>query len=69
MRATLHLPRAATYADHLAVEEHSEHRHELIDGVIIAMAARSSGSRSMTAGGRLTVGKPIFVAQGDPTND
>jgi Uma2 family endonuclease len=41
MRATLRLPRAATYADYLAVEEHSEHRHELIDGVIVAMAGGS----------------------------
>jgi Uma2 family endonuclease len=41
MRATLRLPRAATYADYLAVEQHSEHRHELIDGVIVAMAGGS----------------------------
>lgn len=41
MRATLRLPRSATYADYLAVEEHSEHRHELIDGVIVAMAGGS----------------------------
>jgi Uma2 family endonuclease len=41
MRATLRLDRQATYADYLAVEEHSQHRHELIDGVIVAMAGGS----------------------------
>jgi Uma2 family endonuclease len=41
VRASLHLPRPASYADYLAVEEHSEHRHELIDGVIVAMAGGS----------------------------
>jgi len=41
MKATLRLARAATYAEYLAVEEHSEHRHEFIDGVIVAMAGGS----------------------------
>lgn len=41
MRATLRLPRAATYAEYLAVEQQSEHRHEFIDGVIVAMAGGS----------------------------
>lgn len=41
MRATLQLPRTATYADYLAVERQSEWRHELIDGVIVAMAGGS----------------------------
>lgn len=41
MRATLRLDRRATYADYLAVERSSEHRHELIDGVIVAMAGGS----------------------------
>jgi Uma2 family endonuclease len=59
MRATLHLPRAATYADYLAVEQHSEHRHELIDGVIVAMAGGSdehnaiAGRLAMLLGTRL----------------
>ncbi|MEZ4220762.1 MAG: Uma2 family endonuclease [Polyangiaceae bacterium] len=59
MRATLRLPRSATYADYLAVEEHSEHRHELIDGVIVAMAGGSdehnalAGRLAMLAGMRL----------------
>jgi Uma2 family endonuclease len=38
VRATLQLPRTATYADYLAVERQSAWRHELIDGVIVAMA-------------------------------
>jgi Uma2 family endonuclease len=41
MKAHLSLPRRARYADYLAVERHSEHRHELIDGVIVAMAGGS----------------------------
>lgn len=38
MEALLKLPRRASYADYLAVERHSEYRHEFIDGVIVAMA-------------------------------
>lgn len=59
MRATLRLPRAATYADYLAVEQHSGHRHELIDGVIVAMAGGSdehnaiAGRLAMLIGNRL----------------
>ncbi|MEM9694928.1 MAG: Uma2 family endonuclease [Myxococcota bacterium] len=41
MKATLRLDRRATYADYLAVEQNSDHRHELIDGVIVAMAGGS----------------------------
>jgi Uma2 family endonuclease len=41
MKATLRLPRRASYEDYLAVEAVSEHRHELIDGVIVAMAGGS----------------------------
>lgn len=41
MQATLRLPCPATYADYLAVEQHSEHRHEFLDGVIVAMAGGS----------------------------
>jgi Uma2 family endonuclease len=41
MRAILRLERRATYAEYLAVEQASEHRHELIDGVIVAMAGGS----------------------------
>ena len=41
MKATLRLPQRATYAAYLAVEAASSHRHELIDGVIVAMAGGS----------------------------
>lgn len=41
MRATLRLPRRATYSDYLAAEQTSEGRHEFIDGVIVAMAGGS----------------------------
>ncbi len=41
MRASLRLERRASYADYLAVEQTSEHRHELIDGVIVATAGGS----------------------------
>jgi Uma2 family endonuclease len=41
VKATLRLPRRATYADYLATEQNSESRHELIDGVIVAMAGGS----------------------------
>lgn len=53
MRATRRLSRAATYADYLAVEEHSEHRHELIDGVIVAMAGGSDEHNAIA--GRLAM--------------
>jgi len=41
MKATLRLPHRASYQEYLAVECASEHRHELIDGVIVAMAGGS----------------------------
>jgi len=41
MKAILRLPRRASYAEYLAVERQSEHRHEFIDGVIVAMAGGS----------------------------
>jgi Uma2 family endonuclease len=41
VKATLSLPRRATYADYLAAEQSSERRHELLDGVIVAMAGGS----------------------------
>jgi hypothetical protein len=62
MKATLRLARRATYADYLAVEQHSRHRHELIDGVIVAMAGGSdehnalAGKLAMLLGMRLTTG-------------
>jgi Uma2 family endonuclease len=42
VKATLSLPRRATYADYLAAEQNSESRLELIDGVIVAMAGGSN---------------------------
>ncbi|HEX4417288.1 MAG TPA: Uma2 family endonuclease [Kofleriaceae bacterium] len=41
MEAILRLPCRANYADYLAVEQDSAHRHEFIDGVIVAMAGGS----------------------------
>ena len=41
MKATLSLPRRATYADYLVAQQNSESRLELIDGVIVAMAGGS----------------------------
>ena len=42
------LPHRATYADYLATEQNSERRHELIDGVIVAMAGGSDEHNSIT---------------------
>ena len=53
MRAVLRLPRPATYADYLAVEDNSEHRHELLDGVIVAMAGGSDEHNAIA--GRLAM--------------
>jgi Uma2 family endonuclease len=41
MEATLRLPRRASYADYLAAAQNNDHRHEFIDGVIVAMAGGS----------------------------
>ena len=41
MEAILRLPRRASYADYLAAEQDSGHRHEFLDGVIVAMAGGS----------------------------
>ncbi len=38
MEALLRLSRRASYADYVAVEQGSEHKHEFFDGVIVAMA-------------------------------
>lgn len=62
MEATLRLPRRASYAEYLAVEQHSAHRHELLDGVIVAMAGGSdehnaiAGKLAMLLGQRLRQG-------------
>lgn len=68
MRATLRLPRASSYAEYLAVEQHSECRHELIDGVIVAMAGGSdehnaiAGRLAMLLGVRLADTCRYFTA-------
>lgn len=41
MKATLSLPRRATYTEYLAAQQSTECRLELIDGVIVAMAGGS----------------------------
>jgi Uma2 family endonuclease len=46
MKATLRLSERLTYAEYLALEQMSEFRHELIDGVMVAMAG---GSREHNA--------------------
>jgi Uma2 family endonuclease len=48
VKATLRLPQRATYADYLAAEQDSPIRHELIDGVIVAMAGGSDEHNAIT---------------------
>ncbi len=62
MKATLSLPRRASYADYLAVERHSEHRHELIDGVIVAMAGGSDEHNAIA--GRFAMLLGLHLAEG-----
>ncbi|HWU90988.1 MAG TPA: Uma2 family endonuclease [Kofleriaceae bacterium] len=67
MEAMLRLPRRATYAEYLAIEQQSPHRHELIDGVIVAMAGGSdehnaiAGRIAMLLGVRLGRGCRYFT--------
>ena len=67
MEAMLRLSRRASYAEYLAVEQHSAHRHELIDGVIVAMAGGSdehnaiAGKIAMLLGLRLGRGCRYFT--------
>ncbi|HEU4732814.1 MAG TPA: Uma2 family endonuclease [Kofleriaceae bacterium] len=53
MEALLRLPRRASYGDYLAVEQNSEHRHEFLDGVIVAMAGGSDEHNAIA--GRLAM--------------
>ena len=53
VKATLSLPRRATYADYLVAEQNSDLRHEFIDGVIVAMAGGSDEHNALTS--RITV--------------
>lgn len=70
MRATLNLPRRASYATYLAVEQNSRHRHELIDGVIVAMAGGSPEHNAIAGQvvgslvSRLPTGCRYYVADG-----
>jgi Uma2 family endonuclease len=49
VKASLSLPRRATYADYLVAQQHSESRLELIDGVIVAMAGGSDEHNAIAA--------------------
>lgn len=49
MRATLHLPGRATYANYLAAEQLSPLRHEFFDGVIVAMAGGSDEHNAISS--------------------
>lgn len=53
VKATLRLSQRATYADYLMAEQGSPTRHELIDGVIVAMAGGSDEHNALTS--RFTV--------------
>jgi Uma2 family endonuclease len=62
MDATLRLPRRASYADYVAVEQQSAHRHELIDGVIVAMASGSDEHNAIA--GRIAVLLGVRLSRG-----
>jgi Uma2 family endonuclease len=49
VKALLRLPHRATYADYLAAEHGAERRHELIDGVIVAMAGGSDEHNALAS--------------------
>jgi Uma2 family endonuclease len=59
MEATLRLARRATYADYLSVEQNSEARHELIDGVIVAMAGGSDEHNAIASRLAMLVGNRL----------
>ncbi len=56
MKAVLRLPRAATYAEYLAVERSSARRHELLDGVIVAMAGGSDEHNALAGRMAMVIG-------------
>ena len=58
----LNLSRRTTYADYLAAEQNSERRHELIDGVIVAMAGGSDEHNAIAT--RFTTLFGVRVARG-----
>lgn len=49
VKALLSLASRSTYADYLAVEQVSGHRHEFIDGVIVAMAGGSGEHNALAS--------------------
>lgn len=67
MEATLRLPRRTSYAEYLEVERGSAHRHEFLDGVVVAMAGGSdehnaiAGRIAMLLGIRLGPGCRYFT--------
>ena len=67
MEATLRLPRRTSYAEYLEVERGSAHRHEFLDGVVVAMAGGSdehnaiAGRLAMLLGVRLGAGYRYFT--------
>lgn len=67
MEATLRLPRRTSYAEYLEVERGSAHRHEFLDGVVVAMAGGSdehnaiAGRLAMLLGVRLGAGSRYFT--------
>jgi Uma2 family endonuclease len=49
MKAVLSLSNRSTYAEYLAVEQVSEHRHEFLEGVIVAMAGGSDEHNALAS--------------------
>ena len=68
MEVRIRLPRRASYADYLAAEQNSDRRHELIDGVIVALAGSSdehnaiAGRLAMLLGDRETEGCRYYAS-------
>ena len=52
----MELPRPMSYQEYLAVELHSESRHEFIDGVVVAMAGGSDEHNALSARLSMVVG-------------
>ncbi|MEJ7728763.1 MAG: Uma2 family endonuclease [Polyangiaceae bacterium] len=59
MQATLRLQHRASYGEYLAVEQASEHRHELIDGVIVAMAGGSDEHNAIAGRFAVLLGRSL----------
>jgi Uma2 family endonuclease len=67
MEATLRLTRRVSYAEYLAIEQLGSHRHEYLDGVVVAMAGGSdehnaiAGKVAMLLGMRASAGCRYFT--------